>query len=341
MRFRRFIVETQVLSKRRIKKASEIIKNNGTVIFPTETVYGLGANALSEDAVKKIFIAKGRPADNPLIVHIADFDDIYNFVEEVPENAQRLAKAYWPGPMTLVMKKKDNIPAVVSAGLDTVGVRLPENKIARKLIRLSGYPIAAPSANLSGSPSPTTVEHVLNDMLGRVDAIIKGKDSKVGVESTVIDVTGDIPVILRPGGITAEMIKKICGDVKVAKGVDGVTNEEKPKSPGMKYKHYAPKCEIILIEKNEKQIENVKKEYEKIESENKVIICTKKNKKEYKGMNLLCIGNAKKPETIARKLFYIFRKCDDLGYKIAIMEAVEEDGIGMAIMNRARRAAKK
>ena len=227
-------METQVLSKREIKKAAELIKNNETVIFPTETVYGLGANALSEEAVKKIFIAKGRPADNPLIVHISSFDDVYDFVSEVPENAKKLAKAYWPGPMTLVMKKRNNIPNVVSAGLDTVGVRLPKDKIARKLIKLSGCPIAAPSANLSGSPSPTTVEHVINDMLGRVAAIIKGKACKVGVESTVIDVTGEIPVILRPGGITSEMIKKVCGDVKIAKGVDGVTNEEKPKSPGMK-----------------------------------------------------------------------------------------------------------
>ena len=239
------------------------------------------------------------------------------------------------------MKKKDNIPDAVSAGLDTVGVRLPKEKIARKLIKLSGCPIAAPSANLSGSPSPTTVEHVIADMDGRVNAIIKGKDCEVGVESTVIDVTGKIPVILRPGGITSEMIRKICGDVKVAKGVDGVANEEKPKSPGMKYKHYAPKCEIILIDSNEEQVNNVKEEYSKVDNKNKVIICTRKNKKAYKGMNLICIGNAKKPETIAKKLFYTFRKCDELGYEIAIMEAVEEDGIGMAIMNRARRAAKK
>lgn len=334
-------METQILLKSEIKKAADIIKNNGTVIFPTETVYGLGANALNEEAVKKIFIAKGRPSDNPLIVHISKFEDVYDFVLEVPENAKKLAKAYWPGPMTLVMKKKDNIPNVVSAGLDTVGIRLPENKIARKLIKLSGCPIAAPSANLSGSPSPTTFEHVLNDMNGRVDAIIKGKECNVGVESTVIDVTEEIPVILRPGGITAKMIKKICGNVKIAKGVDGTTNEEKPKSPGMKYKHYAPKCEIILIDKNENQIENVKKEYEKVETNNKVIICIRKNKKSYKGMNILCIGNSKKPETIARKLFYMFRKCDELGYEVAIMEAVDEDGIGMAIMNRARRAAKK
>lgn len=334
-------METQILLKSEIKKAADIIKNNGTVIFPTETVYGLGANALNEEAVKKIFVAKGRPSDNPLIVHISKFEDVYDFVLEIPENAKKLAKAYWPGPMTLVMKKKDNIPNVVSAGLDTVGIRLPENKIARKLIKLSGCPIAAPSANLSGSPSPTTFEHVFSDMNGRVDAIIKGKECNVGVESTVIDVTEEVPVILRPGGITAKMIRKVCGDVKVAKGVDGIANEEKPKSPGMKYKHYAPKCEIILVDKDENQVENMKREYEKAETDNKVVICTRKNKKAFKGMNVLCIGNSKKPETIARKLFYVFRKCDELKYEIAIMEAVDEEGIGMAIMNRARRAAKK
>lgn len=334
-------METQILLKSEIKKAADIIKNNGTVIFPTETVYGLGANALNEEAVKKIFVAKGRPSDNPLIVHISKFEDVYDFVLEIPENAKKLANAYWPGPMTLVMKKKDNIPNVVSAGLDTVGIRLPENKIARKLIKLSGCPIAAPSANLSGSPSPTTFEHVFSDMNGRVDAIIKGKECNVGVESTVIDVTEEVPVILRPGGITAKMIRKVCGDVKVAKGVDGIENEEKPKSPGMKYKHYAPKCEIILVDKDENQVENMKREYEKAETDNKVVICTRKNKKAFKGMNVLCIGNSKKPETIARKLFYVFRKCDELKHEIAIMEAVDEEGIGMAIMNRARRAAKK
>ena len=220
--------------------AGDIIKAGGTVIFPTETVYGLGANALDSNAVKKIFTAKGRPSDNPLIVHIADINQIYEFVLDVPENAKKLADAYWPGPMTLVLNKKDIIPNEVSAGLNTVGIRIPENEIARNFIKKANCPIAAPSANLSGSPSPTTVEHVLADMLGRVDAIIKGENSRVGLESTVIDVTGDIPLVLRPGGITPEMIKKVCGEVQIAKGVDGVTDELKPKSPGMKYKHYAP-----------------------------------------------------------------------------------------------------
>lgn len=319
--------------------AGNIIKNGGTVIFPTETVYGLGANALNSEAVKKIFIAKGRPSDNPLIVHISDFSEIYNFVCDVPENAKKLADAYWPGPMTLVLKKKEIIPNEVSAGLSTVGIRIPENEIAREFIKKTGCPIAAPSANLSGSPSPTTVEHVIADMLGRVDAIIKGENCRVGLESTVIDVTGEMPVILRPGGVTPEMIKKVCGDVKIAKGVDGVTDELKPKSPGMKYKHYAPNCEIILIKNDEALVENVKKEANKYRNEETVIICTKQNEKYYENYNTICIGNDL--DSIATNLFLIFRKCDELNYKFAIMEAVEEEGIGIAIMNRAKRAAKK
>jgi len=334
-------LETKLLTNNEsdLEIAGNIIKNGGTVIFPTETVYGLGANALNSDAVKKIFIAKGRPSDNPLIVHIADINQLDEFVLEISENARKLADAYWPGPMTLVLKKKDIIPNEVSAGLDTVGIRIPENIIAREFIKKANCPIAAPSANLSGSPSPTTVEHVIADMLGRVDAIIKGENSRVGLESTVIDVTGEVPVILRPGGITPEMVIDVCGDVKIAKGVDGVADEEKPKSPGMKYKHYAPKCEIILIKKDEYLIENVKKEANKYNKQETVIICTEQNKKFYQDYNTMCIGD--NLNSIATNLFLIFRKCDELNYKFAIMEAVEEEGIGIAIMNRAKRAAKK
>ena len=334
-------METKILTSNQedLQIAAKIINNGGTVIFPTETVYGLGANALDSTAVKKIFEAKGRPSDNPLIVHIADINQIYEFVDEFTENAKKLAQAYWPGPMTLVLKKKKVIPNEVSAGLDTVGIRIPENKIAREFIKESKCPIAAPSANLSGSPSPTTVEHVISDMFGRVDAIIKGENSQVGLESTVIDVTGEIPVILRPGGITPEMIQKVCGDVKIAKGVDGVTDELKPKSPGMKYKHYAPKCEIILIKNDENLIENVKKEANKFVKDETVIICLEQHEEIYKDYNTLCIGNDL--ATVATNLFMIFRKCDEIGYKYAIMESVEEEGIGIAIMNRARRAAKK
>ena len=218
-------------NKEDFKKAGEIIASGGTVIFPTETVYGLGANALEDEAVKKIFIAKGRPSDNPLIVHIDSFEKINRYVEEVTENAKKLADAYWPGPMTLILKKKSIISNSVSAGLDTVGIRIPESEEAREFLHACDLPVAAPSANLSGSPSPTTYKHVVDDMLGRVDAIINGKDCDVGVESTVIDVTGDVPVILRPGAITPEMVEKVCGSVIIDKGVNGVTSSEKHRSP--------------------------------------------------------------------------------------------------------------
>lgn len=336
-------METKILTSNEedLKLAGNIIKAGGTVIFPTETVYGLGANALDANAVKKIFKAKGRPSDNPLIVHIADISQIYDFVIDVPENAKKLADAYWPGPMTLVLNKKDIIPNEVSAGLNTVGIRIPESEVAREFIKKAGCPIAAPSANLSGSPSPTTVEHVVADMFGKVDAIIKGENSRVGLESTVIDATGKMPIILRPGGITPKMVKEICGNVIIAKGIDGVTDELKPKSPGMKYKHYAPNCEIILIKNDENLIENVKNEADKYSKKETVIICAEQNQEFYKEYNTLCIGNIDNLETIATNLFAVFRKCDEIGYKFAIMEAVEEEGIGLAIMNRAKRAAKK
>ena len=243
---------TKIIHKHEeLNEPAEILRNGGTVVFPTETVYGLGANALDPDAVKKIFIAKGRPSDNPLIVHIDNFEKIYELVEEVPENAKKLADAYWPGPMTLILKKKSVIPNEVSAGLATVGIRIPRDKIARRLIKLAGVPVAAPSANLSGSPSPTNFNHVMNDMYGRVDVIIEGENAEVGLESTVIDVTGDIPTILRPGGITPEMIKDVCGDVIVDKKIDGANEGEKVKSPGMKYRHYSPKAEVYLVDKEE------------------------------------------------------------------------------------------
>jgi L-threonylcarbamoyladenylate synthase len=325
-----------------IKIAADIIKSGGTVIFPTETVYGLGANALDANAVNQIFIAKGRPSDNPLIVHIDSFDKISKYVTMITDNAKKLAEAYWPGPMTLILEKKDIIPDIVSAGLSTVGIRVPNNEIARKFIELSEVPIAAPSANISGSPSPTSVKHVIKDMNGKVDAIIKGNDCDVGVESTVIDVTGDIPVILRPGGITPEMIKKVCKAVITDKGVNGTTDNSKPKSPGMKYKHYSPNCKIILIEDNneEKIADKIIKKAEELSNTQLVILSTLQNEDRYIGFNTICLGDRNRPDTIAHNLFEAFRKCDELGYEVAVMEGIEENGIGIAVMNRARRAAK-
>lgn len=226
--------------KKDIKKAGEIIRKGGMVAFPTETVYGLGANALDEEAVQKIFQAKGRPSDNPLIIHIAEKKELYNLAEKVPQKAERLITRFWPGPLTIILKKKSIIPKTTTGGLDTVAVRMPDNKIALALIKESGVPIAAPSANISGKPSPTIVEHVIHDLNGRINMIINGGKTRIGVESTVIDLTQKIPAILRPGYITLKQIKEEIGKARMAKRTSN-------KSPGMKYRHYAPEAELILI----------------------------------------------------------------------------------------------
>ena len=325
-----------------LKAAGDIIRNGGTVIFPTETVYGLGANAMDDDAVKNIFIAKGRPSDNPLIVHIDDFCKIGNYVKEVTPVAKKLADAYWPGPMTLILEKKDCISTLVSAGLNTVGIRIPSSKEALDFLKFCDLPVAAPSANISGTPSPTTSSHVIHDMVGRVDAIICGKACDVGVESTVIDATGDVPVILRPGGITPEMVKDVCGDVIIDKGIDGIKSSDKPKSPGMKYKHYAPNAAVILVEGTSveeivnKMLEEANKAVGRV-----VVLCSEETESRFEGFNVLCLGSREKPETIAKSLFYAFRKCDEEGFDTIILEGIDKNGIGLAVMNRAVRASNK
>lgn len=336
------MINTELLNccKEDFIQAGKIIRDGGTVIFPTETVYGLGANALDEEAVSRIFIAKGRPADNPLIVHVSSFDKIFDYVEEVTTNARKLADAYWPGPMTLILRKKSIIPDNVSAGLDTVGIRVPGDKAAREFLEICEVPVAAPSANLSGSPSPTTSKHVISDMMGRVDAIIQGEDSLVGVESTVIDVTGDMPIILRPGGITPDMVKAVCGDVIIDKGVNGVSVSEKPRSPGMKYRHYAPKAQVVLVYDDSVDVMVGKmKEAIKGAQDEYVILCSEQTKAFFSEYNVMVIGDRDKPETFAHSLFDCFRKCDELGYKVVVLEGISDEGIGLAVMNRAIRAA--
>lgn len=234
------------IDKALVAEAGAILARGGVVAFPTETVYGLGANALDEAAVKKIFVAKGRPSDNPLIVHIADEKDVLPLVTEIPEKAKMIMQHFWPGPISIIMNKSEKISDYVSAGLKTVAIRMPSNTVAREIIRAAGVPIAAPSANTSGKPSPTVAAHVREDMLGKIDMIADGGSCSVGLESTVIDVTGEIPTILRPGGITLEMLEAVLGDVHAGKG--NVETAETPKCPGMKYKHYAPKAEVTIVE---------------------------------------------------------------------------------------------
>ena len=245
-------METKILreiNEENISYAGEVIQNGGLVAFPTETVYGLGANAYDDEAVKSIYVAKGRPSDNPLIVHIADVCDVEKVAREIPVWAKMLLDAYAPGPLTIILKKQPTISHTVTAGLDTVGVRIPSDKIARAFLRAAKVPVAAPSANLSGKPSPTRYDHVIDDMNGRIDAIICGGESKVGVESTIIDLTGDEPVILRPGGITLEDVISVCGCGRLDKHVlSSVSADEQPRCPGMKYKHYSPDAEVTVVE---------------------------------------------------------------------------------------------
>lgn len=326
------ITKLLTTSKKDIAAAGEIIKNGGLVAFPTETVYGLGANALDEKAVKSIFAAKGRPADNPLIVHIAEKDDIYPLVKEVTPSAKALINAFFPAPLTIILKKADVVPSVTSGGLDTVAVRMPENETARALIKASGCPIAAPSANTSGLPSPTKAQHVIDDMAGKIDAIIDGGDCRYGVESTVITLAGDTPVILRPGAVTKEMLEKVIGRVEVSPAVlSGMAENETAASPGMKYKHYAPKAQIILVEgSKERYCEFVNSR------KNAFALCFDGD-----GVKIphLTYGSENDDLSQARELFDALRRLDEAGAKKVYARAPHKDGVGMAVYNRIIRAA--
>ena len=325
-----------------IEEAAEIIRNGGTVAFPTETVYGLGANALNEESVKKIFIAKGRPQDNPLIVHVSS-KDISSLVKEVPPIAQELINKFWPGPLTIILEKKDIIPNMTSANLDTIGIRMPDSEIALKLIELSKRPIAAPSANISGRPSPTEVERCVEDLNGRVDYIIGGESSDIGVESTIIDCTVNPPMILRPGGITLEMLREIDSNIYIDKALKSKPSADlKPKAPGMKYRHYAPKANLKIIRgKNEKTIEIITEMLENyIEKNNDVaIITTDENLNKFDKGNVISLGSEKNLSEIAKNLFEALRKCDDIGVQYILCQGFEEKGVGVAIMNRLSKAA--
>ena len=325
-----------------IEEAGAIIRDGGTVAFPTETVYGLGANALDEEAVKKIFIAKGRPQDNPLIVHVCS-KNISELVKEVPEVAQRMIDKFWPGPLTIILEKNDIIPNMTSANLNTVGIRMPSSEIALKLIELSKRPIAAPSANISGRPSPTEVERCIEDLNGKVDYIIGGESSDIGVESTIIDCTVNPPLVLRPGGITLEMLKEIDSNIEIDSALKSKPTENfKPKAPGMKYRHYAPKAHLKIIKgKNEKTIEIINEILENyIEKGNDVaILTTDENLNKFNSGKVISLGSENNLNEIAKNLFETLRKCDDLGVQHILCQGFEEKGVGLAIMNRLIKAA--
>lgn len=326
----------------KIREAAKILKNGGTVAFPTETVYGLGANALDENAVEKIFIAKGRPQDNPLIVHISDLGQLYELVEDIPERALDLIETYWPGPLTIIFKKKDIIPDRITGGLSTVAVRMPNHRIALELIREAGVPVAAPSANLSGKPSPTEPSHVIEDLMGKIDMIIDGGSTGIGVESTVLDISGEIPTILRPGGITLEDLLTVFPKVQMDPALEREDQLIVPKSPGQKYRHYSPKAKLTVVQGKADDIPSkimeLVKEYEK-QGLRVGIMATEQNKNKYEGKQMLVVGDRENIVTISRNLFKTLREFDKLGVDVIIAEGVSEEGLGRAVMNRMKKAA--
>ncbi len=323
-----------------IIELSHIIKNNGTVVFPTETVYGLGANALSDIAVAKIFAAKGRPSDNPLIVHVSNLEQLERIVEIIPEKAKVLMDKFWPGPLTLLFKKKAIISDMITGGLDTVAVRMPSSKIALKLIETCDLPLAAPSANISGKPSPTTAEHVIKDLDGKVDAIIDGGDCQFGMESTVIDVLNETPMILRPGSITLEDIAETINTVIYDPAM--IHDTIIAKSPGQKYIHYAPKGEVYLYIGQTNDIKDAinKAAMQFINNSNKVMILgTEESIMGYKEGIILNLGSRTNPMEISSNLFSMLRKADELKADIILVEGIDEEGLGVAIMNRLKKAS--
>jgi L-threonylcarbamoyladenylate synthase len=326
-----------------ILEASELIKSGEVVAFPTETVYGLGANALDPRAVEKIFRAKGRPGDNPLIVHVSKTQDVDKLVKELPPKARALMETFWPGPLTIVFKKSSVIPSEVTAGLNTVAIRMPNHPVALRLIDYSGLPIAAPSANRSGHISPTTARHVLEDMDGIIPLILDGGKCRVGLESTVLDMTSDIPVILRPGGVTLEMLEGILGEVRVDLSVlKPVANGQKARSPGMKYVHYAPRAQVLIVrgrlDSIVKKINELVKEYSA--SGMKVgVLATQETRESYHKGEVLVLGERTRPAVMASNLFSVLREFDAKGVDIVLAEWVDTSNEGLAIMNRMIRAA--
>ena len=313
-------METKLLDDctQSIEIAADILKNGGLVAFPTETVYGLGGDALRPEASKKIYAAKGRPSDNPLIVHIADVESVNELAEDISDKARHLMEAFWPGPLTIILKKKDVVPMETTGGLNTVAIRMPSHPAAAELIRKSGVYIAAPSANTSGRPSPTTAAHVVEDMNGRIDAIIDGGPVGIGIESTIVDMTGDIPTILRPGYITKRMLEEIVGEVEIDKAIIEPDPNLRPKAPGMKYTHYAPAGILTIIEDKDepgKVTENVVREINRraAEKEKTAILTTEDNAHLYQAENIILLGKEGDGKTVAARLYSALRECDSLG----------------------------
>ena len=321
-----------------IKEAGEIIKKGGLVAFPTETVYGLGGDALNPESSKKIYAAKGRPSDNPLIVHIYRLEDLDRIVKNVSEDAKKVMDAFWPGPLTLIFEKTDVVPKETTGGLDTVAVRFPIHPTAMAFIEAAGGFVAAPSANLSGRPSPTLAKYVCEDLNGRVDMIIDGGNIPIGLESTIVDMTGEVPMILRPGFVSKEMLEEVLGEVKVDPTILDANSTERPKAPGMRYRHYAPKADMTIVRGDDEKVIARINEMAK-EHTGCTVICVDEHVKDYQGYNIKNVGSAKDSNEIASNLYKILRECDDEGVEFILSESFSDKGIGAAVMNRLIKAA--
>lgn len=325
-----------------LRRAGNIIKEGGLVAFPTETVYGLGGDALNKESARRIYAAKDRPSDNPLIVHICRLEDLRKIVSQVPETAVRIANAFWPGPLTMILPKSDQVPYETTGGLNTVAVRFPSHPVARQLIAYSGGFVAAPSTNRSGRPSPTEAKYVVEDLDGRIDMILDGGEVGIGLESTIIDLTVIPPQILRPGYVTQEMLSEVLGEVDTDVTIMNNHSGQAPKAPGMKYRHYAPKGELVIVEGSPEQVAsymNRQAAEDKARGEKAGIIGTREFLEQYQADVVKCLGERTDEESIARNLYSVLRQMDDEQVTKIYSESFAAEGFGQAIMNRLLKAA--
>ncbi len=325
-----------------LRRAGEVLRNGGLVAFPTETVYGLGGDALNSESSQKIYAAKGRPSDNPLIIHISKWADLEKIVAEIPETAKKIADAFWPGPLTLILRKAPIVPYETTGGLDTVAVRFPSHKVAQKLIEYAGGYVAAPSANISGKPSPTLAKYVVEDMDGRIETIIDGGPVGIGLESTIIDLTCEPPQILRPGYITREMLQEVLGEVETDAAIIHPDSGQAPKAPGMKYRHYAPKGELLIVEGRGDEVVayiNQKTAEDRANGEKTGVLATIELRERYRTDVVKCVGGREDEESIAANLFAVLREFDEDGVTRIYSESFSGTGLGEAIMNRLLKAA--
>lgn len=336
------VVDPAAPDESAIEEAGAVLREGGLVAFPTETVYGLGGDALNPGSSRKIYAAKGRPSDNPLIVHIARFEDLYRIAKTVPDAAKLLADRFWPGPMTLVLPKSEDVPCETTGGLDTVAVRWPSDPIAQRLILAGGGYVAAPSANRSGRPSPTSAKYCVEDLDGRVEMILDGGDCGLGLESTIIDLTGEVPMILRPGYITEEMLSEVVGAVEIDQAVLSSDTGLRPKAPGMKYRHYAPQGELVIVRGEAQKVsEWINREVQKAKEDGyrTGVIGTEATIGGYFADSCKSAGRREEEESIARELYRILREFDDEGIERIYSESFDEGILGQAIMNRLLKAA--